>query len=321
MKEENFENHLSKIFENHLREFFEKSLAEKLEDSSKHFDKIVVGEWEDGQFSPKSAVSFPKLKVALEKVSAYLKKGYCGEKDSQHEEFILKMQESELKQYLNLKWEEAFFLLTPLFLTTFYLFDATGSKLLSQELREEMLSESELDTPRKRRDASRKYLVQLLSDGNLTHGGSKGFYWDKEKRMQLLAKFNRYSLVIKHARNDFNRLEKKISHREMKKRLQTQYEIPDRYIDDIFVKATPSECALKWAKLELQNDTGDENLKDRVLNQAKRENPAPKMSDDKKRILVSFSVKDSKVKKLFIDPKNKSITRKLRYNVPDIPFS
>ncbi len=271
MSKTNIEKPLSEQLENILSDFFAKSMPEKLDQAKKHFDKIEIGQTIGGRFIPTSEVHFPELKTVVKKIAAYIEDGNAGKKGSQHEEFILRLHNRELEYYFAHKWQEAFQLLTPLFLTTFYLFDETGSKLLSPELREDLLRESGLDKAKKRRDICLKYLEQLLLDATVRHGGSEGF-WDEKKRRQLLTNYNRFYLVLKNAKSDYEQLrKKKLTEAKIREQIQEKYMIPAECIQDIFL-ASKADTALQWAKRELQSDDSNEHLRNRILRQARKEN-------------------------------------------------
>jgi hypothetical protein len=315
MSEEPIERKLAELFETRLQDFFAKSIPEKLEEAAKHFERIEIGHRLNGQFFPTSAIQYPVLKAISVKVSGYIENAFDKDAHSSHKEFKLLLQDREFKNYLVNKWQEAFFLLTPLFLTTFYLFDETGSELLSEELRNEMLCELGLDTAQKRRDICLKYLGQLLLDGKVKHGGSEGF-WNKEKRFQLLLLYNRFFFVVKNARSDYRQLEKKkLSDVKIREQIQEKYKIPAECIGDISKQASNADIALKWAKRELQSDDSNEHLRNRILRQARIENRITRQ-DGTLVLVVDFFEDETGTHTYTTDPKNKAATRKLQYISP-----
>lgn len=151
MDEVPVEKRLAELFEARLSDFFAKSIPEKLEYTAKHFDKIEIGQRINDQFLPLKETQFFALKAISVKMTEYIENAFDKDADPSIKEHYLKKQDRELKNYLIHKWQEAFYLLTPLFLTSFYLFDENNSKFLADELREEMRAEHGLKKQRNAR--------------------------------------------------------------------------------------------------------------------------------------------------------------------------
>jgi hypothetical protein len=315
MSEETIEKHLSEIFENHLRKFFSKSLSQRLEDAETHFEKIEVGEWDNGQFTSSNAKHFPELKAVVKKISTYLEDEFAEQSDSNRGKVMLNLKERELQRYFSHKWQETFFLLTPLLLTTFFLFDSTGSVALSKESRDEMLNEFGLNSAKKRRDFCLKYLTQLLSDQKVTHGGGKESLWDKDNRLQFLAHFERFKIVIKTAKAEYKSLSKKNTPaKKILEQIQEKYEIPKDKMNFISNRESDTDTALEWAKLELGIESDNKGLRDRVLKQANAENKI-----EKPYVIIGVAINDKGTRRFVINAEDKNQRKKLRYVLRDIP--
>lgn len=322
MDEEPVEKQLAELFEARLKDFFAKSIPEKLEETAKHFDKIEIGLRINGQFLPSKEIQFPALKAISVKMAKFIENAYDKDAHPSIREYYLSLQDRELKNYLVHKWQEAFYLLTPLFLTAYYLFDKSNSNLLADDLREEMLGEYGLDTAKKRKEVCLDYLKQLLLDENVNHGGSKGF-WDEIKRLQFLAHYNRFHFVIKNALDDLKKLKKlKQNHGKIWEQIKDKYKIPEEYIEDFFIPQTAADRALEWAKRELQTNDSNEHLRNRVLRQARKEFIKATRNENPASV-ISVAIKNNKIEHRFvINPKDKSQTQRLIFTpvTPEIRF-
>lgn len=323
MSEEIIEKKLAELFEARLRDFFAKSIPEKLEETAKHFEKIEIGQRINGQFYPISETHFHILKDISVKLLEYIENGFDKDAHPSVKKHILNLHERELRKYIANKWQEAFFLLTPLFLTTFYLFDETGSELLSKDLRDEMLPMLGLETPKKRKEICLDYLKQLLIDERVRHGGSKGF-WDEIKRVQFLAHYNRFFFVIKNALGDYKKLTKlKQTPNKIWEQIKEKYGIPEDYIQDFSIPQSPADRALEWAKRELKTNDSNEHLRNRVLRQARIEFKKS-VRNKNSEVIVSITFNESKevISSYTIDPADKRLTQRLRFppRRPDIEY-
>lgn len=102
------------------------------------------------------------------------------------------------------------------------------------------------------------------------HGGSKGF-WNDNSKLQFLALYNRFLIVIKNARKDIKKFIKKGNPESFaEKEILAKYEIPKTLIKSAFsLYDAPQEVALDWAKQEMKLEFKEEYLKD-ILTQARK---------------------------------------------------
>ncbi|MCA1622727.1 MAG: hypothetical protein LC768_10705 [Acidobacteria bacterium] len=314
-KKQTFEEHMSEVFKNELQRFFVTPTFERLENAQRHFEKLEIGKRINGKFIPLIEFNFHALKKVLEKALEYSSDEYNRVDNPSSKADYLEAQDRELQNYLEHKWKEAFFLLTPLFLANFYLFDHNAPPSFDKELKEELRRESRLDTPKKRKDACLDYLNQLLLDEEVKHGGRKGF-WDEKKRRQFLADYNRFCFVIKNAKNDCKQLRKKrLLDRKIREQIQEKYEIPNECIQDIFLPDSKADIALKWAKRELQIDESNEHLRDRILSRARREEKSGFRSNKSRRIVGFKTRSNGMIDSYYVDLNNPNHGKELRYTL------
>lgn len=318
-KKQTFEEYMSEVFKKDLQEFFATPTLERLEKAKKHFEQLQVGKRINGEFVPLLEFNFHSLKKALEKALEYSLDEYNAVDNPTSKEDYLKAQDSALQNYLEHKWKEAFYLLTPLFLTNFYLFDHNDAPpSFDSELNEELRRASGLDTPKKRKDACLDYLSQLLLDEDVKHGGKKGF-WNEQKRRQFLAHYNRFCFVIKNAKKDKEQLrKKKFSDKKIQEQIQETYEIPNECIQDIFLPDSNGDIAIKWAKREMQNNDSNEHIRDRILAQARKEERKPFRSSKSRRIVGVKKRSNGMTDAFYVDPNNSSELSNLRYTSPNV---
>jgi len=92
-------------------------------------------------------------------------------------------------------------------------------------------------------------------------GGSKSEL-DEKKRLQFLALYNRYQIVIKNARAEKKRLKRlKKTDINAKREALAKYEIPESLIASAFSDDAASETALDWAKETLKLNSSPEYLR------------------------------------------------------------
>lgn len=123
---------------------------------------------------------------------------------------------------------------------------------LEQNYRKKLLKKHNL-TQKKIKDLLLKFLGDKTFLGKIKHGGSKSEL-DEPKKLQFLAYYNRYLIVIKNARKEKTILQRKQKKLEMtaKREALAKYEIPERLIDSAFSSDAPSEVALDWAMETLE---------------------------------------------------------------------
>jgi len=319
-KAETFEEHMSEVFKKDLQKFFATPTLERLGKAQKHFEQLQIGKQINGEFIPLLEFNFHGLKKVLEKALEHSLDEYNAVDNPSSKEDYLKSQDRALQNYLEHKWKEAFFLLTPLFLANFYLFARDNAPpSFDRELNEELRRVSGLDTPKKRKDACLEYLDQLLLDEDVKHGGKKGF-WNEQKRRQFLADYNRFCFVIKNAKKDKEQLrKKKLSDRKIQEQIQETYKIPAECIQDIFLLDSYGEIAIKWAKRGIQNNDSNKSIRDRILVKARKEERKSSFGSNKSRRIVGVKKRSNGMTDSFyIDPNNSGEVSSLRYTPPSI---
>ncbi len=125
--------------------------------------------------------------------------------------------------------------------------------------------------------------------------------------------------MIKHAIDDYKKLNKqKLTHNKIWEQIRKKYEIPMLFIQDFSIPQSPADRALDWAKREMQIRDSNEHLRNRVLRQARKE--VKKLRARKTiEVIVDVVLDENKEVKvsIFIDPKDKNKTEKLRFTAPD----
>ncbi len=139
---------------------------------------------------------------------------------------------------------------------------------INEEHRNELRKKYKL-TPKKFQQALFETLKGLFLE-KVKRGGSEGF-WNDNNKLEFLALYNRFLIVIKNARKDLKALIKKgKSELPSKKVILTKYEIPETLIKSAFSSYdAPQEVALDWAKKEMKLNFKEEYLKD-ILTEARK---------------------------------------------------
>lgn len=222
---------LTEFFEKNAIEKFE-SIGEKFKTIDNPFDKLIsemIQEWKEFDVTPDSPFNFTYIDNAL----------------------------IDDLRYINKKYYQNF-----LFFGVLSSFFGRSSSPLFIQYRDELLKKHKL-TPNKLKKALLDVFGYLLNNGK--RGGSKGI-WSKKKKLELLALYNRFLIVIKNARRDKRILKKKTnSELKIKKELIAKYEVPENLMPSLFSDDTPKDVALDWAIREMKLDKSNRDYLDKII--------------------------------------------------------
>ncbi len=131
---------------------------------------------------------------------------------------------------------------------------------LTYEAIEEIRRESDLNTPKKRKDAFIEFFSRFIYE-KVTDGGSQT-NWNKWTRMYFLSLYEKFSIVIENARNYINNLKKqKVAIMDIKKKVLDEYGIPENLWLQVLKKSNRKDkLARKWASDQMQKDIKPEIL-------------------------------------------------------------
>jgi hypothetical protein len=143
------------------------------------------------------------------------------------------------------------------------------NRVLNDGYRKQLRKDFDLETNGKLQKALMPLLEPLFRD-EIKHGGSKGF-WDDNNKLEFLALYNRFLIIIKNCRKDIKPLIKKgKSELSSRREILVKYEIPETLIKSAFSSYdAPKEVALDWAKQEMKLNFKEEYLKD-ILTEARK---------------------------------------------------
>jgi hypothetical protein len=124
-----------------------------------------------------------------------------------------------------------------------------------------------LNSPGRFREALMKILEPMYLEE--VRQGGRDPYWTDRRKVEFLAAYTRYLLVIKNARKDFRAGRKKQQSTidELKSAILRNYEIPADFGGEVFEPVTPaSDAAIAWAKRTLKlDDSKSRGLDDAYL--------------------------------------------------------
>ncbi|CAN5632221.1 hypothetical protein BH20ACI4_BH20ACI4_35150 [soil metagenome] len=228
------EEHLSNILKSGLREFLSTPILKRLENSKELF------RWNN-----------QNLKLVFEKYSEFIEEDIKDKTDKEKEEY-LKNSDDNLKCYLNDEYQSLLYYLPYILWASHLIFDRTYSQL-TYEAKEELRNYSDLNTPKKRKDSFINFFGKFVNE-EVKDGGSES-HWNKWTRLYFLSLYERFSIVIGHARKDINKLkQKKIPVMEIRKEILGRYRIPEEYWIDTYKSLRKDILARRWAKTKMQND-------------------------------------------------------------------
>jgi len=237
---------ISEILENYLRFFFQKSPIKKLEE-------IKNG------ISYHQNSTYQILHELIENLNVFDPPSDKSDRLQVFDEIICR----EIDYFLQTNFQDFIYFIV---LQTLFVSKSTP---LNKEYIENLL--------RKHNMTLKKLQLSLLDTfgervfrERVKKGGSKGF-WDNNKKLQLLAFYNRFLIVIKNSRRDL-RLLVKSGKLELtaKKEVLDKYNIPQLLINSAFSSYdAPKEVALNWAMQEMKVEFKEEYLKD-ILTSARK---------------------------------------------------
>ena len=138
--------------------------------------------------------------------------------------------------------------------------------VLNEEYTNKLRTEYKL-TPVNFRDALLKTLDITFSN-QIKRGGKKGF-WNDNNKLEFLALYNRFLIVIKNVRLDIKSIIKKSGSKQAAtKETFSKYEIPDNLREHYSPYGAAKDIALEWAALAM-NINFKEHQKD-ILKEAKK---------------------------------------------------
>jgi len=153
-----------------------------------------------------------------------------------------------------------------LFFTRETVFNLSLLRTLSNLWLERLKREHNL-TPKEINQAILQTLEGVLLD--TFHGGNRSELTEKEK-LQFLALYNRFLIVIQNTRKDFEALKKKRKNElKAKREAMNKYQIPEKFMEETFLDA-PSSVALSWAKKEMKFELASDYLK-QLLSKVRRQ--------------------------------------------------
>ena len=144
-----------------------------------------------------------------------------------------------------------------------------SSEVISSKYQKELLKKFNV-TPKKLKDLILGFLENKAFLARIKQGGSEKSL-DEKQRLEFLALYNRYFIVIKNARKEYRRL-KRQKKSEIKAKLEAleKYEIPQELLLSAFSSDSPGEVALDWAKDSLKTELSRDYLKN-LLNKIRKE--------------------------------------------------
>ena len=225
------EKHLADILESGLRTFLSTPILERLEKAEDLFHHNK------------------HLKLIFEKYSAFIKEDIEGKTDKEKEEY-LRNSDDNLKYYLNSEYQSVLYYLPYFLWASHLIFDRTYSQL-TYEAKEELRNYSNLNTPKKRKEAFTNFFGRFITE-EVKDGGSES-HWHKWTRLYFLSLYERFSIIIENARNDKRKLKQnKTPVIEIKKAILEKYRIPEDYWSEIPKSTRKDVLARKWAKKQMQ---------------------------------------------------------------------
>ncbi|CAN5551335.1 hypothetical protein BH10ACI1_BH10ACI1_18910 [soil metagenome] len=145
----------------------------------------------------------------------------------------------------------------------FCLLSDSHSNVFDRKYLRDSKKEFGLETNGKLQKALMKTLDRCFFD-EVKRGGKKGTL-DDGKKLLLLALYNRFSIIIKNARNDFKKLKKTEKAKreiQIKRDIMKKYKIPEIHIESLFSIDSAGDTALSWAKQKLETNLSFEYLND-----------------------------------------------------------
>lgn len=188
---------------------------------------------------------------------------YDAREDSPH-----KWQEIEGRIWLDIRDFQNSYFENFLYFSTVQAFFSSPLSPIDEKYRNEKRKKYGL-TPKKFQLALFETLKSLFLE-EIKHGGSKGF-WNDNNKLEFLALYNRFLIIIKNSRRDIKPLIKKgKSEISAKREVLAKYKIPENLIKSAFSSYdAPQEVALDWAKEEMKLNFKEEYLKD-ILTAARK---------------------------------------------------
>ena len=246
-KAEKYAKRIAQRIETQLADFFQLNVIEKLEliDKRLNYDTknpfkemlpVIIEDWKKESLSSDSPFSFHYIDAVLSNHLEHLNKYF-------YQNFI------ELGVLL-------------------CLFGTSKSPVFS-DYRKSLLKKHNL-TEKKLKEALLDLFGNFLADAK--HGGKES-YWNDKKKLELLALYNRFLIVIKNARRDKRMLKRKSASKEknIERELIAKYEVPQNLMSSLFSDDTPSDVALDWAINEMRLDNSSrEYLDGTILRQARK---------------------------------------------------
>lgn len=100
---------------------------------------------------------------------------------------------------------------------------------------------------------------------------NKEVFWNDNNKLEFLALYNRFHIVIKNARRDFRSLiKKRESELDSERKILAKYEIPQTKISlALYSDSAPEELALDWAKEKMELRFEEDYLK-KILTNARQ---------------------------------------------------
>lgn len=238
MDEKPLEKFLGEYFEINLRKFLSTSLTDRLDEAKKLF------RWRDKE-----------LLAVFEKYSQFISEDLIT-KSVEEQEFYLKNINENLEAYINQEFQFISYYLPYFLWASHLIFDRTYSQL-TYDSKEELRNYSNLNTPKKRKDAFTNFFSRFVNE-KVKDGGSETF-WDEWTRLYFLSLYERFSIVIENARKEIKTLrQKKFAVMEIKKEILNKFHIPAEYWNDLSKpkQVTKAKLARKWASQRMQKEFG-----------------------------------------------------------------
>lgn len=241
MSNEPFEKKLAEIFESVLNNFLSQPYLHRIVKSKRRFST------ENEKFGLALETYSNLIKIDIENMSDEEKKDY------------FKNLDINLKAYFNEIYQDIIFNL-PYFLFANHIFLNNSYSPLTYEAIEIIRRESDLDTPKKRKDAFIEFFSRFIYE-KVTDGGSQT-NWNKWTRMYFLSLYEKFSIVIDNARNSINSLKKqKVAIMDIKREVMDKYDLPEDLWLQVLKKSNRKDkLARKWASDQMHKDIKKELL-------------------------------------------------------------
>lgn len=285
---------LANILENELKEFLQKNPIEKMEAIK---EKLIFND--------------TALRPVIDDLLDGLKKYDSEYTYNSNLDMPKKWQPLEENIWFDLEYFHNAFFQDFLYFSVLQIFLSSSYETLNEEYRKELRSKHNL-TPGKLQKALMNTLKDLFLE-KVPHGGSEGF-WDENRKLEFLALYNRFLIVIKNARRDkralVNNLRKKrdiYAESKAREEIMTKYEVPEKLESSLYSDQTPKEIALDWAISEMNVNNFNRDYLDKTILRDARNH-----WKDKGSIIIDISFETGR--EIYgVHPKDKAKQNKLRF--------